>query len=151
MDKKLEKLLDSNNIKYKIHIHKKVYTAFNQAETQHLKPKEVAKSVLIKTDKLYVLAVVPAAKYVDFAKVKKALQVKKVSIAKEKDIKKILKTNIGLVHPFGNLYKIPVLLDRSLAKQKTLITSAGSYTESIELKIKDFQKITTATIASFVK
>ncbi len=157
MDSKLKNLLDSNKIKYQIHEHKKVYTAFNEAETQHLKTKEVAKTVLVKLDSSnssygsYALGVVPAAKYVDFGKVKKALKAKKVSMAKEADLKKVLKTKIGLIHPFGNLYKLPVLLDNSLAKQKTLITSAGSYTESVEIKIKDFEKLAEPLIGSFSK
>ena len=151
MDKKLRKFLDENKIKYKISEHKKVYTAFNEAETQHMKAKEIAKVVLIKTDKDYALVVVPATKYIDFAKTKKPLEAKKVSMAKESDITKILKSKIGLIHPFGNLYKLPVLLDNSLAKQKTLKSSAGSYTESLEVKTSDFMKLVQPIKGSFSK
>ena len=151
MDKKLRKFLDENKIKYKISEHKKVYTAFNEAETQHMKAKEIAKVVLVKTDKDYALVVVPATKYIDFAKTKKSLEAKKVSMAKESDITKILKSKIGLIHPFGNLYKLAVLLDNSLAKQKTLKSSAGSYTESLEVKTSDFMKLVQPIKGSFSK
>ena len=151
MDKKLQKFLDSNKVKYKVVDHKKVYTALNEAETQHLNEKTVAKTVLVKTDKDYTIVVVPAAKHVDFNKVKKALAAKKVSMAKESDMAKVLKTKIGLVHPFGNLYKLPVLIDNSLLKQKTFIASAGSYTQSIEIKPKDFEKLAHPVKGSFSK
>lgn len=160
MDSKLKTLLDSNKIKYTLREHRKVYTAFNEAETQHLKAKAVAKTVLVKSypsdrsdrsHSSYSLVVVPAAKYVDFKKVKKALKARKVSMAKESDIKKVLKTKVGLIHPFGNLYKLPVLLDNSLAKQKTLITSAGSYIESVEIKTKDFEKLVQPVKGTFSK
>jgi len=151
MDAKLKKFLDNSKIKYKVVEHKKVYTALNEAETQHLNEKTVAKTVLVKTDKDYAIVVVPAAKYVDFNKVKKALKTKKVSVAKESDMAKVLKTKIGLVHPFGNLYKLPVLVDNSLLKQKTFIASAGSYTESIEIKPKDFEKLVKPAKSTFSK
>ena len=151
MDKKLEKFLKENKVKFTITEHKKVYTAFNEAETQHLKGKEVAKTVLVKADKGFALVVVPAVKHVDFAKVKKALSAKKVSMARESDIAKILKTKIGLIHPFGNLYKLPVLIDNAILKQKVMVTSPGSYTESLELKPKDFLKLAEPIKGSFSK
>ena len=151
MDKKLQKFLDNSKIKYKVVEHKKVYTALNEAETQHLNEKTVAKTVLIKSDKSYAIVVVPAAKYVDFNKVKKALAAKKVSMAKESDMTKVLKTKIGLVHPFGNLYKLPVFIDSALLKQKVIIASAGSYTESVEITPKDFEKLVQPAKGSFSK
>lgn len=151
MDAKLEKFLKNNKIKYKLHEHKKVFTAHDEAQTQHIKTKEIAKVVLLKFDKSFALVIVPAQKYVDFKKVKKALKAKKVSMAKESDITKILKTKVGLIHPFGNLYELPVLLDNYLAKQKKLLASAGSYTESIELKSSDFIKLVSPIKGSFSK
>lgn len=151
MDTKLKKFLAANKIKYKLHEHKKVFTAHDEAQTQHIKTKEIAKAVLVKSDKNFALVVVPAQKYVDFGKVKKALKTKKVSMAKESDITKVLKTKIGLIHPFGNLYTLPVLLDNSLAKNKKLMASAGSYTESVELKSSDFVKVVKPIKGSFSK
>lgn len=160
MDAKLKKLLETNKIKYQIVNHKKVYTAFNEAETQHMKPKEIAKTVLLKAGKEYILVVIPSQKYVDFKKVQKTLVSakggsasggKKVSMAKESDIAKILKTKIGLIHPFGNLFKLPVFIDRSLLKQKRMVTSAGSYTESIGIKPKDFEKLALPVKGNFSK
>lgn len=151
MDTKLKKFLDTNKTKYSVEEHKKVYTAFNEAETQHIKPKEVAKTVLIQADKVFAIVVVPAQKRVDFNKVKKALKAKKVSMARESDMAKILKTKIGLIHPFGNLYKLPTLIDNYLLKQKNIIASAGSYTESIEIKPKVFEKLVQPIKGSFSK
>ena len=105
MDKKLKIFLDKNKIKYSLSEHKKVYTAFNEAETQHLKGKEVAKTVLVKTNDGFALVVVPAIKHVD----------------------------------------------NSLLKQKELVMSAGSYTESLEMKPKDFLKVVEAVKGSFGK
>ena len=60
INKKLEKLLKDNKIKYQILEHRKVYTAWDAAETQHLKESEVAKAVLLKGKKGLFLAVLGA-------------------------------------------------------------------------------------------
>ena len=151
MHKPLENLLKKTKTKFKLLTHKKVYTAFDEAETQGKKLGEIAKAVLVKVDKGLALVVVPAGKYIDFKGIKKALKAKKVSIAKELDITKKLKTKIGLLHPFGNLYKIPTLLDRALAKSKKIIAAAGSYTDSVELSVKDFEKIVSPIKGVFSK
>lgn len=138
---KLTQYLKKYGIKFKILAHKVVYTAHDEAETQKKKINEVAKTVLVKADKALALVVVPAGKYVNLKAIKKALKAKTVEMAKEQDITKRLKSKIGLLHPFGNLYKLPTLLDRALARSKKIIASAGSYTESLEIAVKDFEKL----------
>jgi len=149
MLKALEKLLKDTKTRYKTIEHKVVFTAHDAAQTTKKKLNEIAKVVLIKADKDLVLIVLPAGKYVDLVGVKKALKAKKVSMAKEKDIQRYLKTKVGLLHPFGNLYKIKTLLDNSITKSKNIIASAGSYTESVELAIKDFEKLIQPIKGSF--
>ena len=48
ISKNLEKLLKLHKIKYEVIEHRKVYTAYDAAETQHVKLSEVAKAVLLK-------------------------------------------------------------------------------------------------------
>lgn len=135
------KLLDQAKVKYKVIEHKVVYTAHDAAQTTKKKLSEIAKVVLVRADKDFVLIVVPAGKYVDFSGIKKALKAKKVSIATEKDITKYLKTKVGLLHPFGSEYNLKTLLDKGMARAKKIIASAGTYTDSVELAIKDFEKL----------
>src|SRR3989338_5526405 len=128
---KISEFLKKNNIKHSLLSHKKVFTAFDEAETQGKKLGEIAKAVLVKAEKELALIVVPAGKYVDFKNVKKALKAKKVSIAKELDITNKLKTKIGLLHAFGNLYgskgnKITTLLDDAPAQTKKKKNSSRS-------------------------
>src|SRR5579863_2451939 len=134
----ITKLLDQTKVKYKVLEHKVVYTAHDAAQTTKKKLGEIAKVVLVKADKDFVLIVLPAGKYVDFKGIKKALKAKKVSMANEKDITKYLKTKVGLLHPFGSEYNMRTLLDKATAKGKKMIASAGSYTHSVELALKDF-------------
>lgn len=148
--KKLEKLLLDNKIKHKILEHRKVFTAFDATQTQHLKTSEVAKAVLLKGKKDLYLAVLPAGSNCDFKAISKLIGTK-VSMAKEKDIVSNLKTKVGLIAPFGSLYKLPVFIDKKLMKNKKLNLPAGSYTESIELSLKDYIKLESPKPGNFSK
>ncbi len=163
LSNQITKLLDQARVKYKVLEHKVVYTAHDAAQTTKKKLGEIAKVVLVRADQNFVLIVLPAGKYVDFSGIKKTLKAKKVSMANEKDIEKYLKTKVGLLHPFGSQYPAPVaslrygasnirtLLDKGMAKSKKMIASAGSYSHSLEMALKDFEKIASPIKGSFSK
>ena len=162
MDTKIKKFLESEKIKFLIAEHRKVYTAFNAAETQHVKSNEVVKTVLVKLSNTdFVLVAVPAGKRIDLKKIAKAINAQaatnhkllvkehpklkkpKVVTAKlgsEKDITNKLKTKVGLISPFSQVYGLMLLLDKKLLKNKSLLISGGSYTESVKVKTSDFVK-----------
>ncbi len=150
-ESKITKFLDQAKVKYGVIEHKVVYTAHDAAQTTKKKLSDIAKVVLVKADNDYVLIVLPAGKYVDFNGIKKALKAKKIGMASEKDIVRHLKTKIGLLHPFGSEYNLKTLLDRTLAKSKKMIASAGAYTHSVEIKLKDFEKLTNPIKGTFSK
>ena len=106
---------------------------------------------LAMTRNYFALIVLPAGKYVDFSGIKKALKAKKVSMASEKDIAKYLKTKVGLLHPFGMEYNLQTLLDKGMSRSKKMIASAGTFTDSVELGLKDFQKLVKPILGNFSK
>lgn len=164
---KITKLLDQAKIKYKTLQHKVVFTAHDVGATTKKKLSEIAKVVLVKVDGrrpsmvknslenknsvYFVLIVLPAGKYVDFAGIKKALKAKKVSMASEKDITKYLKTKVGLLHPFGSEYNLHTLLDKGMSRSKKMIASAGTFTDSVEIALKDFEKLVKPIKGTFSK
>lgn len=139
--KKITNYLEKNKVKYETIAHKTVYTAYDLAQTLKIKLQEIAKTLIVKTDKGYAIAVLPASMMLDLAKLKKLLQAKKIEIAKELVMKKIFKVKPGTVVPFGSLHKTPVVMEKSLAKAKQIIANAGSYTDSIKIKLADFLKL----------
>lgn len=149
--KKIINYLEKNKIKYEAIAHKTVYTAYDLAQTLKIKLQEITKTLIIKTDKGYAIVVLPASMMLDLAKLKKLLQAKKIEIAKEQVMKKIFKVKPGTVVPFGSLHKTPVVLEKSLARTKQIIANAGSYTDSIKIKVGDFLKLEQPVQGSFGK
>ena len=153
--KPLLKYLDKAEIKYEIVPHKKVYTAYDLAQTLGEKLDGIAKTLLLKVElpkvdkkgKYYIL-VIPASYRANFQKIKKALKAKKVEMAVEKTLKK-LKLNPGAITPFGGYHKLEILLDKALLKSQKVLASAGAHTEALRVKVRDLHEKEHATLGQF--
>lgn len=142
---KIKNYLTKNKLKFEILKHRTVYTAYDLAQTTKMKLAEIGKTLFIKADKDYYLVVLPASRRLNIQKLKKLLKAKKISIARENEMKTKLKIKPGAITPFGSLYRIGVVLDRSLTRISHGLFGAGSFTESIRLKMKDYLKAETPT------
>ncbi|MDX9893155.1 MAG: YbaK/EbsC family protein [Patescibacteria group bacterium] len=149
--KSTKNYLDKKMAKYDELTHKTVYTAYDAAQTLRRELREIAKSLLVATDKAYVIAVLPAHMRIDMVKLKKSLRARKVSIPNEKVMVKVFKVKPGSMTAFGGLHKIEVVVDKSLLKVKDVILSAGSFTDSVRMKTKDFIDLEQAKLVNFAK
>lgn len=150
--KKILNYLEKNKIKFEKITHKTVYTAYDLAKTLKEKLSNIAKTLIVKTEKGYALLVLPASKLVDLKKLKKLLKVKKIEIAKEKVMKDFFKIKPGTITPFSTLHKkVPLYIDKTLLRTKKILINAGSYTDSLRLKIKDFLKLEKPNKGDFSK
>ncbi|MBI4135223.1 YbaK/EbsC family protein [Candidatus Uhrbacteria bacterium] len=140
--KKVLNYLTALKIKAKPIAHKTVYTAYDAAATMKAKLNEIPKVLHVVADKKrHIIVVVPASYQVDFQALKKALKAKKVELASEKLMAKAFKVKAGAMTAFGGMYKgTEVLVDRAFARAKRVIAGAGTYTDSLEMKTKDFMK-----------
>jgi len=138
---KIKNYLTKNKLKFEILKHKTVFTAYDLAQTTKTKLSEIGKTLFIKADKAYYLVILPANRRLNIPKLKKLLKAKKISIARENEMKTKLKIKPGAITPFGSLYKIGVVLDKSLSRVSHGLFGAGSFTESLRLKIKDYLKM----------
>lgn len=144
--KNVLKYLDKNKIKYEKLLHKTVFTAYDLAQTLKQELKKVAKTLLVKADGKYIIVVLPAHYRLDLAKVKKALKAKKIELVSEKIMLKVLKIKPGKMTAFGKLHKLETWVDKNLLKTEKAIMQAGSFTESLRLKVKDFVKLEEAKL-----
>ena len=148
--KSLLKFLEDNKIKYEIIKHKTVYTAIDAAGTQHVKPDEIVKTLVMNLYNKYALALLSASKNLDKNKFKKAVNawtkknnaktVRKIGFAKEIWMKKNIKGSVGATPPFGELIGMPTFVETSLLKQKNLFINTGDYEYSVKLSRAGFEK-----------
>lgn len=147
--KKIINYLDKNKVNYEVVEHRKVFTAYDAAQTLHVKVSQIAKNLLIKAGKTYVLAILPADRNLDFSKLGKIAGAAKVSLPKEGVMQKLFKVKPGALPAFGGVYKIPVFLDKALLKETKLIFSSGSFTESIKMSLSTYKKLEQPQVGAF--
>ena len=146
------KFIKKHNIKYEVVPHRKVFTAYDLAQTLNRKLNEVTKTLVVKVDNGHVVVVLPASHQVNFKTLKKVLGAKKVEIDRENVMVKLFKVKPGALSAFhGAMYKVPVYVDRSILKTQKVVAQAGSFEESLHLKAKDFIKAVQGELVRFAE
>lgn len=156
--KKIILHLGKQHVKFDIVRHRRVYTAYDLAQTAGEKLENVAKTLLVKVqlpglkknEERYYTVVVPASYYVELGKLKKMLKAKKIELVFEKGMKK-LGIEPGALTPFGSLRGFGVVMDKALLKTKSALVGAESFTEHFRMKMKDFVKAEHPILGSFGK
>ncbi|KKM13424.1 hypothetical protein LCGC14_1716380 [marine sediment metagenome] len=148
--KKLKDFLDSNNIKYVTIEHSRAYTANEIAATAHIPGKELAKTVMVKIDGKMTMTVLPAYCKINFELLQEAAGATNVELSSEQEFKDMFPgCEIGAMPPFGNLYGMEVLVDKSLCEDEEIAFNAGSHTELIRLSYKDFEGLVKPKVVKF--
>jgi Ala-tRNA(Pro) deacylase len=148
--KKLKDFLDSKGIKYVTISHSTAYTANEIAASAHIPGKELAKTVMVKIDGKMTMAVLPASCKVDFDLLQEVTGASKVELASEQEFQGMFPgCEIGAMPPFGNLYEMEVLVDKSLCEDEEIAFNAGSHTELLRLSYKDFERLVKPKVVKF--
>ena len=148
--KKLRDFLDSKNIKYVTIEHSKAYTANEIAATAHIPGKELAKTVMVKIEGKMTMTVLPASCKINFELLQEATGASNVELSSEQEFKDMFPgCEIGAMPPFGNLYGMEVLVDKSLCEDEEIAFNAGSHTELIRLSYKDFEGLVKPKVVKF--
>lgn len=150
--RKLKDFLDSNKASYKVLNHKPVFTSDEAAKVRDGGSlREGAKALVFIADNKPIMMVVAGDKKIDTKKAKIVLRVKDLRMATPDEVETITGIKIGAVHPLGNLFSIPLYVDKSLSENTEIIFNAGLHTRSIRMKFKDFRNLTNSIMGSFSK
>ena len=135
-------VLDREHVPYEVLPHLRTNTAQGAAASLHVRGREFAKSVILKTeDGRLVMVVVPAPRPVDLAAAERVVGAK-LGLAPEGEFKEqFADCEAGAEPPFGNLYGMPVYVDESLRKDREIVFNAGSHDEAIRMRYEDFERL----------
>ena len=140
--KKLKQFLDDHDVKYVSISHSPAYTAQTIAASAHIPGKELAKTVIVKIDDRYAMAVLPASYRVHLGHLKAAVSADHVELATEAEIKSLFPDcEPGAMPPFGNLYDMDVYVAEQLTQDEEIAFNAGGHTELLRMSYKDFEKL----------
>lgn len=145
---RFKKYLNDSNINYSVISHSPTYTAEELAHELHVPEKDLAKTVIVKSDDGYAMIVLPASRKINLDYLKNAMGKKDIGLADEAEFKNLFPDcELGAMPPFGNLYKIPVYVALSLSEDDEIIFNAGTHSDAIKMSFKDFKRLVDPTIA----
>ncbi len=149
--KKIIDLLQAAGIQYRLISHEPVFTNEQAEAITGLGLRQGAKSLLIKTDASFVLAVVPGDQRVDMQKVATAVGAAKARLANKKQIAKIMFCDMGACYPFGYIIGIPTLVDPLLQQSDIIAFNPGVNDQSVVMATNDYLRIAQPQIYSITK
>ena len=137
---RLIEYLEQNKVWFVPMSHPRAYTAQEIAAAQHVPGREMAKTVILKADEDFVMIVVPATHMIDLNILKEELPYRKIVFATEYEFAWLFPdSEVGAMPPFGNLYNLPVYVDKALSEDKEIVFNAGTHANTIRMKYEDFE------------
>jgi Ala-tRNA(Pro) deacylase len=147
---KLKTFLDQKNVPYTALPHEPAYTAQGVAARAHVHGWELAKSVVLRVDGIFVLAVLPAPVHVDLEHFQAVTGAKSVALATELEFQNLFPgCEVGAMPPFGNLYGLPVYVEERLTKDPSIVFNAGTHSDAVRMDYADFARLVQPKVLRF--
>lgn len=147
---KLREFLDAKKVPYEVLSHRQAFTAQEVAQAQHIPGKELAKVVIVRSGKDFLMAVLPAPYRVDLDRLQSGIGKSGLVLATEQEFKDLFpQCEAGAMPPFGNLYKLPVYVDQTLTQDDEIVFNAGTHTQTVKMKYADFARLVAPQLCSF--
>ncbi|NTU53797.1 MAG: YbaK/EbsC family protein [Chlorobiaceae bacterium] len=140
--RRLRDYLDSHHIRYFVISHSPAYTAQEIAASAHVSGKEMVKTVMVTIDGRMAMALLPAARHLDFELLRDFCGTSLVMLAEEKEFGILFpECEPGAMPPFGNLYGMEVYADDVLEESVEIVFNAGAHTELLRLSWVDYRRL----------
>lgn len=145
---RLERYLRDNAVPYTAQEHRRAYSAQQIAEMEHVPADQFAKVVMVVADDRPVMTVVPAARSLRLEQAGEVLGAEEVRLANEWEFAPLFPDcEVGAMPPFGNLYSLPVYVDRGLAAQDEIVMQAGTHEDTMRIRYADFERLAHPVVA----
>jgi len=148
---KIIKLLEDKKVSYILSGHDPVYTSEQASRARGEPMDKGAKSLLVKTEGDFILAVLPGSKQLDSKKLRDLLGVKKMRFATPEEVKEVMGCEIGACYPIGSVAGIKTIVDNSLSDNGSICLNPGVHNKTIEIKWADYKSVTDFETADISK
>jgi Ala-tRNA(Pro) deacylase len=130
---KLSDYLEAHRVRFTTVTHPVAFTAQEIASLAHISGDQIAKVVIALADEKMVMAVVPATRQVDLARLQRVTDATNVRLANEGEFRDAFQDcELGAMPPFGNLYGMQVYIDDNLIG-RDLVFNACTHHELIRM------------------
>lgn len=140
---RLRQLLNREDVNHDVITFPPAYTAQQIAHNAHVTGRRLAKVVVVRDDtgKDFML-VLPASKQFDPLAVRGITGRTGMRLESESELQRLFPDcEVGAMPPFGNLYGLPMFVDRCLARQPDVFFEAGNHHELVHMHWADYARL----------
>jgi Ala-tRNA(Pro) deacylase len=139
---RIDQVLSNLQIPFERLHHRPAYAANRVAQVLHVPGKDVAKTVLLRAGRGYILAVLPATHRLDVDQVRQELREDFVEMAGEPEMDDLFPDcERGAIPPFGSMYHLPTIVDESLAQDDEIVFEAQTHEDAIRMSFRDYEAL----------
>jgi putative phosphoribosyl transferase len=141
--------LEDHGAPYELLEHDEALTAAAEASASGVEPERVAKTVVLRDDDGFRLAVIPASEQLDLKRARRALGASgHLRLATEEEMdREFFSFDPGALPPFGSLLALPEVLDRRLLAHETVVCSSGDHRHSMVVSPRDIERLGSPLVA----
>jgi Ala-tRNA(Pro) deacylase len=144
--------LEDRGIAYERLRHPRAFTAVDEALALDVATEEVAKAIVLDTERGHVLAVVPGRRHLDMHKIRVAVEDAHARLATEAEIANDFPAfELGAVPALGSLLHVPAYVDPELIGNDFVVFAAGTQTESVRISTADLLADEAVIVAPMTK
>ena len=138
---KVKQYLDDSGVDYQIRKHAHTGSTLESAYSAHVPASQIAKGVLLKDEKGYVLAVLPAGNDLNIETVRYQSD-RPLELATEEELGDVfIDCSLGAVPAIGNAYALETVVDEGLLRESGLYFEAGDHEELVYVDEPEFEKL----------
>ena len=137
----LRDYLDELGISYDVVTHETTGSSMETAQAAHVPGDKLVKSVLLKDDQEYLLAVVPSTCHVQLSDLASRFD-RHLELVPEAELASIFTDcETGAIPPVGQAYAIEMVIDNRLLDCEDLYIEAGDHQSLVHLQHDDFVRL----------
>ncbi|MBS1869410.1 MAG: alcohol dehydrogenase catalytic domain-containing protein [Actinobacteria bacterium] len=149
---RVRRYLEEHGVAYELTEHPVAYTAAGEARAAGSVPADAAKTVMLRADGAYRMAVVPASEHVDLHKLREQTGEPSLRLASEQELAHDFGDfEVGALPPFGPLLGVRELVDRRTLARGRVLCNGGDHRHSVAIDAHDLLELTHPEVVDIVE
>jgi Ala-tRNA(Pro) deacylase len=147
------RLLEASGAAYETLPHREAYTAQGVASAVHVSGWLLAKVLVARAPgRQPVMVVLPASCRLDLAALARVLDQPSMELVPEEEIRELFPDcETGAMPPFGELYEMPVYVDKCFPKAGDFAFQAGNHREIVRMSYAEYERLARPFVADFCR
>ena len=141
--------LDGEGVRFEVIEHAPTETAATEARAAHVPGDRMAKTVVVRAQNAWVIAVVPSSAPLDLEKLRRVLGIEEqMTLATEDEIaERFPRFDVGAVPPVGPMLTAATVVDARLLAHDEIVCPGGDHRHAVRLPPRDVVRLADAHVA----